>query len=94
MSIFVALAMCVILRKFFPTTRLRHIHVYFLKVLCPFLFTCILCILKYLFIWLHWILVVAHGILFPDQGLNPGSLLWECRVSVTGPSEKSLFARF
>ena len=23
-----------------------------------------------IFIWLHWILVVAHGILFPDQGLK------------------------
>ena len=26
------------------------------------------------FIWLHWVLVVAHGISFPDQGLNPSPL--------------------
>ena len=25
----------------------------------------------YLFIWLHWVLVVTHGIQFPEQGWNP-----------------------
>ena len=31
----------------------------------------------YLFIWLHWVLSVACGIQFSDQGLNPGPLHWE-----------------
>ena len=38
----------------------------------------------YLFIWLHWVLVVACGIQFPEQGLNPGPLHWELRVLATG----------
>ena len=41
-------------------------------------------------IWLHWVLGVAHGILFPDQGLNPGPLHWELGVLATGPPGKSL----
>ena len=32
---------------------------------------------KKLFIWLHLASVVAHGVEFPDQGLNPGPLHWE-----------------
>ena len=32
---------------------------------------------NYLFIWLHEVLVTAHGILFPDLGLNPGPLHWK-----------------
>ena len=43
-----------------------------------------------LFIWLHEVLVTAHGILFPDQGLNPGPLHWKHRVSATEPPGKSL----
>ena len=35
------------------------------------------------------LLVVACGIVFPDQGLNPGSLHWECKVLATGPPGKS-----
>ena len=35
------------------------------------------------------LLVVACGIVFPDQGLNPGSLHLERGVSATGPSGKS-----
>ena len=35
-------------------------------------------------------LVAACGILFPDQGWNPGRLYWEHRVSATGPPGKSL----
>ena len=52
----------------------------------PLLFFFEYCI--YLFIWLRWVLVVAHGVLccgmqplscdmwiqFPEQGLNPGPL--------------------
>ena len=34
-------------------------------------------------------LVVASGIYFPDQGLNPGPLHWEFRVLATGPSGTS-----
>ena len=37
-------------------------------------------------------LVLACGIQFPDQGLNPGPLHCECRVLATGPPEKSHFA--
>ena len=36
------------------------------------------------------LLVAAYGIKFPDQGLNPGALHWECRVLASGPPEKSL----
>ena len=50
-----------------------------------------------LFIWLHWVLVAAcellvaaYDIKFPDQGLNPGPMLWEHRVLATGPPGKSL----
>lgn len=32
---------------------------------------------KYLFTWLSLVLVVAHGILFPDQEGNPGPIHWE-----------------
>ena len=35
------------------------------------------------------LLVVACGTLFPDQGLNPGPLRWECGVLATGPPGKS-----
>ena len=35
-------------------------------------------------------LVAACGIQFPDQDWNPGPLLWECGVLVTGPSRRSL----
>ena len=53
----------------------------------------------YLLIWLHQvqlqqegslIFLAACGIQFPDQGLNPGPLHWECRVLVTEPAGKSL----
>ena len=51
---------------------------------------------KYLFIWLCWVLVVACsvfiaacGVLFPDQGLNPGHLHWELWVLSPGPPGKS-----
>ena len=45
--------------------------------------------LKYLFIWLYWVLVVACGIQFPDQGSNLGSLHWEHGVLATRPPGKS-----
>ena len=35
------------------------------------------------------VLVGACGIQFPDQGMNPGSLHWECRVLVIRPPGKS-----
>ena len=44
---------------------------------------------NFLFIWLHHVLVVACGIYFPNQGLNPGPLCWEYSVLATGPSGKS-----
>ena len=43
----------------------------------------------YLFIWLCWVLVVACGTYFPDQGLNPGPLPWEHGVFATSPPEKN-----
>ena len=39
-----------------------------------------------LFIQLLWVLVVACGIQFPDQGSNLGPLYWECGVLASGPS--------
>ena len=47
-----------------------------------------------LFIWLCQVLVAAHGIQFPDQGLNPSPLHWELGVLATGPPGKSLFLYF
>ena len=41
---------------------------------------------KYLFIWLHWILVAARGI----QCLGLGPLHWKGRVLTTGPLGKYL----
>ena len=32
---------------------------------------------------------MVRGLLFPDQGSNPGSLHWECEVIATGPPGKS-----
>ena len=49
-----------------------------------------------LFIWLCWVLVTVCelliatcGIQFPDHGLNPSPLHWECRVLATGSQGKS-----
>ena len=47
--------------------------------------------LKYLFIWLYWVLVVACGIQFPDQESNLGPLHWEHGVLASRPQEESLF---
>ena len=58
----------------------------------------------YIFIWLCQILVATHrtfscayellvmacGIQFPDQALNPGPLHWELRGLATGPPGRSL----
>ena len=44
----------------------------------------------FLFIWLHWVWVVACGIQFPDQGLNSCLLHSEHGVLITGPSGKCL----
>ena len=46
------------------------------------------------FIWLHWVLVVACGISFPDQGSNLGPM--DCKRSVLatsppGTSQKMVF---
>ena len=46
-------------------------------------------VVMYLFIWLCWVLVVACGILFPGQELNPDPLRWERGVSATGPPGKA-----
>ena len=37
--------------------------------------------LKYLFVWLCWVLVAAYGIYFPDQGSNPVPLYWDRSLS-------------
>ena len=47
-----------------------------------------------LFIWLHWVLVAACGIWFPDQGLNLRLQHWELRVLTTGQPGKSSSAAF
>ena len=73
----------------------------FLSVISQALFLfCFVFLNIYLFIWLHQVLVEAHGIFnfhcskwgllayriqFPDQGSNPGALHWELRVLATGP---------
>ena len=44
-----------------------------------------------MFICLHWVLVTACGIEFPDRESHLGPLPWECGVLATGPSGKSLF---
>ena len=36
---------------------------------------------KYLFTWLWQLSVATCGISFPDQGSNPGPLLWEWSIS-------------
>ena len=48
----------------------------------------------FLFIWLHRVLVVAHGNQFPDQGSNPAPLYREHRVLATGPPGNSLQSTF
>ena len=45
---------------------------------------------KYVFIWLHCLLVAACGIKFLDQGLNLGPLCWEGKVLASGPPGRSL----
>ena len=40
------------------------------------------------------LLVVACGIEFPDQGLNPCPLHWEYGVSPAGPPGKSVMENF
>ena len=56
---------------------------------------------KYLFIWLHWVLVVALGlsstacgILFPRPGIEPTSSALEGRSSTTGSLGESLLLLF
>ena len=41
-----------------------------------------------IFIWLHWVLGVAHGILFLTRRQTPGPLHCELGVLVTGPPGK------
>ena len=41
------------------------------------------------FTWLYQVLVVACGILFPDQGLKLGPLHQELGILATGPPVKS-----
>ena len=40
------------------------------------------------------LLVVACGIYFPNQRLNPGPLHWEQRVLATGPPTQPLYPLF
>ena len=48
---------------------------------------------KIVFIWLLWVLVVACGIWFPDQGLKPGPHIGS-RVLATEPPGKFLYHCF
>ena len=57
-------------------------------------FTCNSFCNVYLCIWLGWVLVVAHGIWFPDQGWNPGPLRWKPGALATGPPGKSFPCSF
>ena len=59
-----------------------------LKFLGPFLLLLLFSNI-HLFIWLHWVLLAACGIYFPDQGSNPGPLHWECRVLANTPPRRS-----
>ena len=62
----------------------------FHSLLCGYMWPCTILGLiyfsrKYLFIWLHQVLVTACRIKFPDQGLNLGPLHWKLGVLATGP---------
>ena len=59
MSIFVVLAMCVILRKFFPKTRLINIHIYFIVLK---FFSCF----KYMYMCIYFInnILIYVGLIF------------------------------
>ena len=71
-------------------THTQTYIIYFLSLLIiSFLFFFLSLKHFYLFIWLCQVLVTACRITFPDQGLNPGSLHWKCRVLATGPPGKS-----
>ena len=48
--------------------------------------------IKYLFIYLCGLLVVACGISFPDRGWKLGPLHWERRVLATRPAGKPTFS--
>ena len=58
--------------------HLSRVHAINMSSYCLFAF-------KYLFIWLHGVLVAAC----PCPGNEPGPLHWEHRVLATGPSGKS-----
>ena len=40
----------------------------------------------------HELLAAVCGIYFPNQGWNPGPLLWECGVLATGPPHMILYS--
>ena len=56
--------------------------------------------LAFIYFFRLFIYLAASGLicnmqdLVPDQGLNPGPLHWELRVSATGPPGKSLKLTF
>ena len=47
---------------------------------------------KELFVWLHWVLAVACGIQFPDQGMNSGPLHQEHSLNHWTTREVSVIA--
>ena len=51
--------------------------------------TCLFFFFTMYIFWLHWVLVAACGLWFPDQGSNLGPLHWEPWVLATGPPGKS-----
>ena len=61
---------------YFFLKKKKNIYIYIHIYIFIYLF--------YLLTWLYQILVASHGIRFPDQELNPGSLNCEQGVLATG----------
>ena len=85
--------------RLLPVTEVHQQGIHFLWVSCsttifqglPFVF---FLLLLFVFIYLCVFmatLVQQMGSLLPDQGSNPHSVQWKCRVLTTGPPGKSLF---
>lgn len=62
--------------------------IYFLKIFIYLAMRGLICGMCDLLVDAWELSVVAYGLYFPGQGLNPGPLGWECRVTITRPPGK------
>lgn len=62
--------------------------IYFLKIFIYLATLGLICGMWDIFLDAWELSVVAYGLYFPDQRLNPGPLHWECRVTIVGPPGK------